>query len=65
MGPKVQAACKWVTATGGFVGIGALGVTAEMVTGTAALASALASDSPHSVDFVVRQSTPDCVAFFQ
>jgi carbamate kinase len=35
MGPKVQAACEFVTATGGFAGISALGATAEMVTGTA------------------------------
>ena len=35
MGPKVQAACEFVAATGGFAGIGALGTTAEMVTGTA------------------------------
>jgi uncharacterized ion transporter superfamily protein YfcC len=35
MGPKVQAACEFVTATGGFAAIGALGDAADLIAGTA------------------------------
>lgn len=35
MGPKVQAACDFVTKTGGFAAIGALGDTADLIAGTA------------------------------